>query len=176
MSSHRKQIVCNKKGKPVPPRDTTWQAGLKRAVTLLTAGTLVLPAGLCLYYMVDLPAAISGLSFIFGLLIFFGLLFMLFGVTIATVALILKRKSPPADEIKKYAMTNGWRAKCTIGRVRTKLRRGVTYYLCRIKYRDADYNYDRYFTSNWSATELRKGDAVDVYYLTDSNTGYYVDI
>ncbi len=176
MSKH-KTIPCDKKGRPIIPSDTNWRVAIKRAAIFLAAGAALVPAGILLFTFVPLSPDMGAIKLFFGMLTFFGALFLLFGTAIAVLAAVQRRKTPPKEEIMQNAIESGEYCVASVVRARTKKKNGVVYYRLRLEYDDDRYGFRRRFDSGWECEKAAEaGDLFGVYYLPDSNIGYFIDI
>ena len=176
----QKKIPCDKKGRPITPTDVCWQDALKRALLFLALGVVLLPIGLLLYNLVPLPDKDGALTFLFAILIFFGAIFLLYGIMITVLALLQRRKTLPYDEIKRIALAEGEVCAAAITEIKTKKRRTangeVTLYRYTLEYFDKPYNYKRRFYTDYITREAQTGDIFTVHYFADSTLNYYIDI
>ncbi len=175
--SKKRTIPCDKKGRPIIPSDTDWRVAIMRAAIFIAAGAILLPAGICLFNFVPLGPDMGAIKFFFGMLMFFGALFLLFGGAIAVLALVQRHNSPDEETVARNAIGSGEYCSATVVKASMKEKKGVAYYRARLEYDDALYGFKRRFDSGWECEKaVSVGDTVGVYYLPDSNIGYFVDI
>lgn len=180
MASKHKQIPCDKHGRPITPSDISPVAAFRRAIVFLCVGAVLLPIGLVLYNCVPLADNMGMILFLFAAVIFFGALFLLFGITIIIIATVQKRKMPPRDEQIRNVTEKGEMCEATVTEVRTRTVKisgeKVRQYKLFLEYYDEPYKYKRKFASDYTEREYSRGEKVTVYYHPDSNIGYYVAI
>lgn len=176
--SHKKPIPCDKKGRPITPSDTSWQNALTKAVLFIAAAAVLLPVGFVLYNFVPLGENMGAVLFLFSVIIFFGALFLLYGILISVIALVQRRKAPTAEEIKSNALEQGEVCYATVKEIKTKQPRSSsenTLYRYVLEYDDEPYKYKRRFVTAYVTRAARIGDKFTVHYFPDSNINYYVE-
>lgn len=179
MSTKPKSVPCDKHGRPLLPKDIDPRKAFARAAILLAAGVLLVPTGILLFTLVPLGEDAGVVKLAFGMLIFFGALFLLFGGTVAIMATAQKRRLPSEAERIRSAIEDGEVCEATVTAVRTRRRKTaggvVSESRLFLEYADPRYRFTRKFTSDWAETPFGAGDTVPVYYHPDSNLGYFVD-
>lgn len=178
-SRHKTQVPCDRKGNPLKPNDIPWQKAMTRALVVLPVGAALVPFGLLMYLFFELPESIQGLRMVFGIMLFLGVLFLLYGLLILILALRQRAKTPPRDEEIRSVMADGESALATVVSVKSGKVRGngsVEKYKVTAEYYDKLYDYKRVFVSDWSDKRVGEGEKVRVFYRPDSNIGYYVDL
>lgn len=175
---HKTNIVCDRNGNPLRPSDVSWRSALRRALIVLPLGAVLVPFGLLTYLFIELPSSVQGVRVLFGILLFLGVLFLLYGSLILVLSLVQRAKTPPRDEQIRSVVTEGESAQATVTEIKRKTvgKDKKPQYRVRAEYYDKAYRFKRVFLSDWTDVRLNVGDKVRVYYRADSNIGYYVEI
>ena len=179
-SRNKTNVPCDRKGNPLKPNDVSWQTARNRACVILPVGAALIPFGLLMYLFAELPEYVRGLRLVFGMILFLGVLFLLYGAFILVLSLVQRAKMPPRDEQIRYVTAEGVSALATVVCVkhRRRVRNGKVFCESRAvaEYYDKLYDYNRVFVSEWEEIDISKGDKVRVYYRPESNIGYFVDM
>lgn len=178
MSKNKLPIECDKNGKPIKPRDVDWRVAIMRAAIFVIAGAVLLPVGLTLYILDD-SVRLTAALFFYAVMIFLGTYLLLYGVTLVVMSLRQKKREQPFIVRAQYAFSHGVRCDaavtgCRKVSVRTRGGEKQVMNVYTLAYFDERYGFKRKFISQPTAEEKQTGDAMEVYYLPNSNIGYFV--